>query len=216
MNSNSDPSAVYLIRHGDKLGDPSNDKDGGPDLSVRGSARAVALPSLFMPGPQIAADAPTAPSCALDAHGGSFTGVYRAVPQQGVAPPRFRTPEVVYATSPGPDDQAASGGGTETSHRPLETITPLAAALKLTPKTPYSDKLYEKVAHDVRQDYPGQVVLICWHHGTIQCLAEALGATGVNPWKGTVFDRVWEIDYTQDPPEFTDHPQSLLFCDAAT
>lgn len=216
MNSNSDPSAVYLIRHGEKLGDPSNAKDGGPDLSVRGSARAVALPSLFMPGPQIAADAPTAPSCALDAIGGSFTGVYRAVPQQGVAPPRFRTPEVIYATSPGPDDPAASGGGTETSHRPLETITPLAAALKLTPKTTYSDKLYEKVAHDVRQDYPGQVVLICWHHGTIQCLAEALGATGVNPWKGTVFDRVWEIDYAQDPPQFTDHPQSLLFCDAAT
>jgi hypothetical protein len=31
-----------------------------------------------------------------------------------------------------------------------------------------------------------------------------------------VFDRVWEIDYTQEPPQFTDHPQSLLFCDAAT
>lgn len=84
------------------------------------------------------------------------------------------------------------------------------------PKAPYSNKHYGKVAHDVRHDYPGQVVLICWHHGTIQSLAEALGATGVSPWKGTVFDRVWEIDYTQTPPLFTDHPQSLLFDDAAT
>ena len=60
------------------------------------------------------------------------------------------------------------------------------------------------------------MVLVCWHHGTIQSLAEARGATGVNPWQGTVFDRVWEIDYTQNPPQFTDHPQSLLFYDAAT
>ena len=216
MNSNSDPSVVYLIRHGEKLGDASSDKDGGPDLSVRGSARAAALPSLFLPGPQITADAPTAPSCALDANGGSFTGVYHEVPQQAVAPPRFRTPQVIYATSPGSGEQAASGGGTATSHRPLETITPLAAVLNLTPKTPYSDNHYARVAHDVRQDYPDQVVLVCWHHGTIQSLAEALGATGVEPWQGTVFDRVWEIDYTQSPPQFTDHPQSLLFDDAAT
>jgi hypothetical protein len=216
MNKNNDPSVVYLIRHGEKLGDASNDKDGGPDLSVRGSARAAALPSLFLPGPQIAADAPTAPSCALDANGGSFAGVYHEVPLHAVAPPRFRTPRVIYATNPGSGGEAASGGGTETSHRPLETIAPLAAALQLTPKTPYSDKHYAKVAHDVRHDYPGQVVLICWHHGTIQALAEKLGATGVKHWDGTVFDRVWEIDYAQNQPQFTDHPQSLLFCDAAT
>jgi hypothetical protein len=142
--------------------------------------------------------------------------VYHEVPQQGVAPPRFQTPQVIYATSPGSDAPAPSGGSTETSHRPLETITPLATALNLTPKTPYSDKHYARVAHDVRQDYPGQVVLICWHHGTMQYLAEALGATVVNPWRGTVFDRVWEIDYSQNPPRFTDHPQRLLFNDAAT
>jgi hypothetical protein len=37
-----------IIRHGEKLGD-SSDKDGGPDLSTRGSARATALPSFLRP-----------------------------------------------------------------------------------------------------------------------------------------------------------------------
>ena len=45
------PSAVMIIRHGEKPGDPSNDNDGGPNLSILGSARAAALPSLFTPDP---------------------------------------------------------------------------------------------------------------------------------------------------------------------
>ena len=162
MNSDSDPSVVYLIPHGEKLGDASNDKDVGPDLSVRGSARAAALASLFLPGPQIAADVPTAPSCELDANGGSFTGVHHDVSQQAVAAPRFRTPQVIYATCPGSDDQAASGGDTETSHRRLEAITPLGAALNLTPKTPYSDKHYARVA----TTYRATPVRWSWSAGT--------------------------------------------------
>lgn len=162
MNSDSDPGVVYLIPHGEKLGDASNDKDVGPDLSVRGSARAAALASLFLPGPQIAADVPTAPSCELDANGGSFTGVHHDVSQQAVAAPRFRTPQVIYATCPGSDDQAASGGDTETSHRRLEAITPLGAALNLTPKTPYSDKHYARVA----TTYRATPVRWSWSAGT--------------------------------------------------
>jgi hypothetical protein len=48
-SSKSGPSQVMLIRHGEKLGDSSSDKDGGPNLSMRGSARAAALPQLFAP-----------------------------------------------------------------------------------------------------------------------------------------------------------------------
>ena len=56
MSSNF-PSLVIIIRHGEKAGDPSNDAKGGPDLSIRGSARAAALPSLFTLDP--AATPPT-------------------------------------------------------------------------------------------------------------------------------------------------------------
>jgi hypothetical protein len=38
------PKQVLIIRHGEKCGDPKKDDDG--NLSVRGSARAAALPSL--------------------------------------------------------------------------------------------------------------------------------------------------------------------------
>jgi len=48
-SSKSGPSQVMIIRHGEKLGDSSSDKDGGPDLSTRGSARATALPSFLRP-----------------------------------------------------------------------------------------------------------------------------------------------------------------------
>src|SRR6476619_5993310 len=43
------PSKVMIIRHGEKLGDPVSDDDGGKHLSLQGSARAAALPSLFLP-----------------------------------------------------------------------------------------------------------------------------------------------------------------------
>ena len=49
MSKRTGPRTVYLIRHGEKLGSASDEKDGGPDLSVSGSARAARLPTLFMP-----------------------------------------------------------------------------------------------------------------------------------------------------------------------
>jgi hypothetical protein len=37
-------------QRGEKPGASGDDKGGGPHLSIRGSARAAALPSLFIPG----------------------------------------------------------------------------------------------------------------------------------------------------------------------
>ena len=44
MSDSSGPQTIHLVRHGEKLGDASSDKDGGPDLSVRGSARGTRPP----------------------------------------------------------------------------------------------------------------------------------------------------------------------------
>ena len=49
LGASSGPKQVLLIRHGEKLGSGDRDEDGGPNLSLRGSARAMALPSLFSP-----------------------------------------------------------------------------------------------------------------------------------------------------------------------
>ena len=39
-----------IVRHGEKLGDTSSDKDGGPNLSMRGSARGGAATAFCADG----------------------------------------------------------------------------------------------------------------------------------------------------------------------
>ena len=40
-----------------------------------------------------------------------------------------------------------------------------------------------------------ETVLVCWRHGKLPELAQALGVTPPqDPWPGSVFDRYWVID----------------------
>src|SRR5262249_11201157 len=78
------------------------------------------------------------------------------------------------------------------SNRPYLTILPLSQALKLPIDNKHSDKDYQKVANDIlgNSKYDNSDVLICWHHGEILLLAEALGApvSSLPPkWPGDVF-----------------------------
>lgn len=199
MSSTTGPETIYLIRHGEKLGDPSSDDDGVPDLSLQGSARAVALPSLFVP-------ADPGLSCVLAAGSGDLSAQYKPTQVQGSSP-RFKAPAFIFAT-------AASSE----SNRPIETVTPLATALGLSIAAPFADKDYAKLATEVTtgSTYQGAVVLVCWHHGNLPNLAEAFGIAKPPGWPGTVFDRVWEIDFDASPPTLTDQPQQLLYSDSAT
>ena len=91
------PIQVLIIRHGEKVGDPKKDNDGGRHLSIQGSARAAALPSLFVPAlPQL--------SCDLHHHAEDFTGSYRQVPLKGTAA-RFRAPNLIFATARSKDSK---------------------------------------------------------------------------------------------------------------
>ena len=106
MSTNIGPSQVLIIRHGEKVGDPKKDDDGGRHLSIQGSARAAALPSLFAPAdPQL--------SCKLHHQSGEFIGLYRQIPTKGEAP-RFAAPNFIFATQ-----------NSKHSKRPVETVTPL-------------------------------------------------------------------------------------------
>jgi hypothetical protein len=59
--------------------------------------------------------------------------------------------------------------------------------------------------------YEGKTVLVCWHHGTLPELAEALKARDVpEKWKDGTFDRVWVITYENGEGKLTRRPQSLL------
>lgn len=193
--SNNFPSCIYIVRHGEKLGDAANDKNGGPDLSIQGSARAAALPSLFVPANV---------SCILAAGSSSFTGQYSTVSGVKAGSPRFLTPGFLFATQK-----------SKHSNRPVETITPLSVATGLTINSSYPDAGYADLAKAVLGgQYAGKVVLICWHHGEIPDLATALGVSKPPSWKGSVFDLVWQITYTKGTAKLKVHHQKLLYGDA--
>jgi hypothetical protein len=190
------PSIVYIIRHGEKLGDPASDSDSIVDLSIRGSARAAALPSLFISAnPQL--------SVSLTSTGSGYGAQFL---QQTISGPaaRFSRPDFLFAT------KASSN-----SNRPVETITPLAGALNLPISANVADKDFDCLVSTLQEStYTGKVVLICWHHGNIPGLAKKLGIANPPAWDATVFDRVWEIAYDAGGPTLLDQPQQLLFGDA--
>ena len=101
------------------------------------------------------------------------------------------------------------------SDRPVETITPLAAALNLKINSDYADGDFETIAAHIlgHPKYSGERILICWHHGKIPQLAAALHvANPPSPWPCGVFDRVWIIDYEAGGSAVLRNvPQQLLY-----
>lgn len=193
------PSSVLIIRHGEKVGDPKKDNDGGNDLSIQGSGRATALPSLFVPAePQLA--------CEFDFDPPSFAGSYEKIPLKG-SRPRFPTPNFIFATQQ-----------SKNSKRPIETVAPLAIALGLPIDDGFKDKNEDikKMTLAILNDFSfaGKVVLICWHHGKIPDIAKALGISRPPKWDGKVFDRVWQITYPKSKASLEDLPQRLLYGDS--
>ncbi len=209
------PKMVMIIRHGEKPGDPGDDKSGGPHLSILGSARAAAVPSLFTPNLQ-AKPASDLQELACDLASGvnsNFTGAYGSS-QLKAGPSRFPTPDFLFATQPSTD-----------SNRPVETITPLMQALKCfnNPQIAINNNfsntkdgiagLKWEISHN--PIYAGKIILICWHHGKIPQLAAALHvAKPPSPWPAEVFDRVWIIDYEAGKAVLTNVPQKLLYGDS--
>jgi len=78
--------------------------------------------------------------------------------------------------------------------RPSETIEPLAASLGLEPDLSISrDDV--KGAADAAKAYPGPGnVLVCWEHGQLAKIAEALGVKGQVEYPGDRFDLIWKVE----------------------
>ena len=214
------PKKVMIIRHGEKPGNPENE-DGGPNLSILGSARAAALPSLFT------SDATKSPATLAQltwhlATGADdkFKGKYvDSTLKAGQA--RFSTPKFLFATHP-----------SHSSSRPVETITPTAQALQLFNNDP-GLTINHKFTNDnagitgLKSEilgnpgtYGDKVILICWHHGTIPELTEALGVQPCqlpwSKWPSTVFDLVFSITWPSGQAQLSISTQQLLYGDSAT
>jgi hypothetical protein len=146
----------------------------------------------------------------------SARGVERArrLPEMFVKSARrpvpFPTPDFIFAA-----------GNTSESHRPVETVTPLAARLRLPIRSKYQDQatsdgcrgmwdLSDEIRHNPL--YAGKTVLICWHYHSLPQLARALNAADApDSWDKSVFDSVWQIRYdAAGRAEFSDLSQALL------
>jgi hypothetical protein len=143
----------------------------------------------------------------------STKGYERAGALAPYVPAQFGPPDFLFATRE-----------SENSNRPVETITPLSKAIGVPIDDKHVDEDYGKVASDIlgNAKYAGKLVLICWHHGKIPDLTRALHAVPPVPkWPGTVFDRVWQIDYPTDGSAANNLPvqnlpQMLLYGDEST
>lgn len=86
------------------------------------------------------------------------------------------------------------------SARERLTAAPLAKSLGLKLDQRYANKEYGELADDLRAHSYGHEILICWHHGHIPDLLEALGADPKRllpggKWPNSTFDWLVEIHY---------------------
>jgi hypothetical protein len=92
----------------------------------------------------------------------------------------------------------------ENSERPRLTLEPLRAALHLPLNTEIKNKDFEVLADKLRgATYRGKTILICWHHGHIAGLLQALGATPSRllpegKWPENVYGWLIELRYDQE------------------
>ena len=100
----------------------------------------------------------------------------------------------------------------QNANRAIETITPLAKVLGLPVEIPNvgseTQELSDRILNNHK--YDGKVVLISWTHGNIPKLANALGGNCAKKWDGSVFDRVWMLEYSDSEIECSDLPESVL------
>jgi hypothetical protein len=98
------------------------------------------------------------------------------------------------------------------SNRPVETITPLAAALHLPINDAFNNEDYANLAAALLSGkYAGKVILIAWHHGkTPQLAAAHCASPPYSPWPEQQYDRIWRIDYVNHKATLTDLPFALM------
>lgn len=86
------------------------------------------------------------------------------------------------------------------SARPLQTVQPLADQTGVRVNTDFADQDYGALAKHLRKHpaYAGKLVVICWHHGNIPNLMNALAAAKgsyPDPWPREIFNLILEAKF---------------------
>ncbi len=89
---------------------------------------------------------------------------------------------------------------TKGSMRPRLTLEPLSKATGLKIDQRFTDKQGEGLADELRAKPHGGNILICWHHGQIPALLQALGADPKKllpggEWTDSIFGWVMQLRY---------------------
>jgi len=100
-------------------------------------------------------------------------------------------------------DWLFAAADSKNSHRPRLTLEPLSKTLGLSLDLKFKDKEPELLAQELKDHSHGQQILICWHHGQIPNLIQALGGEPAKllpggKWPDDVFCWMIELRYDQD------------------
>jgi broad specificity phosphatase PhoE len=122
----------------------------------------------------------------------------------------FKTPVAIYAQRPKSE---------ASSVRAIQTVQPLADALRLKINETYTRDEFEGMVEEIRQkpEYQGHTVLICWEHKVIPEIVRKFAVEGApQTWRDETYDRTWIIKFKAgEKPTFIDFPQRLMFGDSA-
>src|SRR5262245_1550430 len=89
------------------------------------------------------------------------------------------------------------------SHRPRLTLGPFAKAANLPIDNRFANKQPADLSAELRANYQGKIILICWHHGQIPALLRALGAAPGTllpngKWPRDVYDWVMMVSFDEN------------------
>lgn len=101
---------------------------------------------------------------------------------------------------PHPPDHLFAAKDSSSSSRPRLTIEPTAKALGLPIDSRFDDNQFLELAQQLQSTPHGTNILICWHHGNIPQLLQALGADPGKllpggKWPDAVFNWVMQLRY---------------------
>ena len=97
-------------------------------------------------------------------------------------------------------DYLIASADTKHSQRPRLTIEPLSNALQIPIDSRFHDNDIAPLAQAIESRPRGRTILICWHHGEIPALLQALGANSNallprGKWPNGVYDWVIQLRY---------------------
>jgi hypothetical protein len=138
-------------------------------------------------------------------HAGALAAVF-AGPGSGVADALVARPDVIFAAGAGKkkmrmgDREVAVGSH---SRRPLQTVSPLADALGLTPVTTHTKGEEQALVQDALSR--SGVVLICWQHQNIAAIGNLIVGnitTVPQRWPEDRYDLIYVFDRRGDAWSF--------------